>query len=363
MFAAKHTGSKAFIRLAAFLLSLLLAASALAAFVGCSSPEKRGDIDRTVEFGDPAFEAAVREACGFEGDITLRDVLGVTELDLSGKGLKDISDIALFENLEVLDLGEGPKHLPVSMKDIDDPAAEAINEKLLSFGLDQSHVDWLADKLNLISYPRGLNEIEDISALSGLKKLRALDIAGFCITDLSVLKELPKLEELNITGQSGADLSVIADLRGLRKLEAVYTGISVGNVSDLTELTYLDLSGNGIEDLSGIEKLKKLEHLSLSRNLITDVSPLAALPELKYLNLSENKIDSALPLLVLNNVELVTLADNPIQSELPVETLSAIRYVYIKKGQIKSALFDELRAQKPECAFLFDLYEICDALS
>jgi len=63
----------------------------------------KGDI--TVKFKDENFERAVREIIHKpQGELTIADLQSIQVLDLSGKGIKDISGIEYMENLRWLDI-------------------------------------------------------------------------------------------------------------------------------------------------------------------------------------------------------------------------------------------------------------------
>jgi len=60
-----------------------------------------------VHFKDPALEAAVREALGKEtGDITAKEMAGLSELDASDRGIQDLSGLEYATNLRVLHLSK-----------------------------------------------------------------------------------------------------------------------------------------------------------------------------------------------------------------------------------------------------------------
>jgi Leucine-rich repeat (LRR) protein len=63
--------------------------------------------DTVLRFPDPGFEAAVREIIGKpEEDIIASDVAEITDLDVSGRGIADLTGIEYFAALKVLDCRE-----------------------------------------------------------------------------------------------------------------------------------------------------------------------------------------------------------------------------------------------------------------
>ena len=98
------------------------------------------------------------------------------------------------------------------------------------------------------------NQVNDLSALSGLTSLTELDIRGRQISDLSPLSGLT-----NLTGLFLA-VCQISDLRPL---------------SSLINLETLSLADNQISDIRPLENLMNLETLHLDDNPIADWSPVS----------------------------------------------------------------------------------------
>ncbi len=120
-----------------------------------SAPNGGSEVDKIpVEFSSWEFEQAVRQALGLADDeiITASYIEGVTNLDLSGAGLEDISDISKFTGLKVLNLS---KNKPV-----------------------------------------------DINALAQLTELTSVDLGNCKLSDISVLSGLSNLEYVNLLGNS-----------------------------------------------------------------------------------------------------------------------------------------------------------------
>ena len=101
-----------------------------------------------------------------------------------------------------------------------------------------------------------------------------------------------------------------------RRLELENRGLTDEDIQDLRymiNLTYLNLEGNDITDVSPLSGLTELTNLRLSNNRITDVSPLAGLTNLEYISLQENPgLSDLSPLAGLVNVEEISLYSLPI---------------------------------------------------
>ncbi|MCH3964256.1 MAG: cell wall-binding repeat-containing protein [Clostridium sp.] len=102
----------------------------------------------------------------------------------------------------------------------------------------------------------------------------------------------------------------------LEKLIREKVGMPVGtlNYSDLKNITSLDLSNQGIKDISGLENCVNLKSLDLSYNQITSVKPLLKLYNLQDLNLSHNRISDVSYLSNLTSLGQLNLSDNDIDT-------------------------------------------------
>jgi len=215
------------------------------------------------------------------GDVTFMS--DVTELDLSGQELDDISALAQCTRLETLNLSETYitditvlpqiptlKHLNLSGNTVFNYNDELydLNDYLLP-----SFSDWtpLSRCTGLLSLDMSDCIFADLSFLHSLTELRELDISGGNINfgdsitnDISVLAQCTKLESLNLSRLQVDDISVLAQC---------------------TQLRTLNLSESSVSDISSLAQCTRLESLNLSGIRITDISVLSQLPELQVLYL------------------------------------------------------------------------------
>ena len=189
--------------------------------------------DYVIDWKDEKLESMMRGITGVKDrDIMLSDVYGITDLQLYGEEISDISALAELKNLV---------------------------------------------ELNLVN-----NNITDISALAELKNLRNLNLAHNNISDVSALAGLEKLEYLRLDNNHISDVSA---LRGLWRLDSLQLGeneiVDISALAELTNLTALDLSDNQISDVTPLAGLLKLYSLGLDGNPVEDVSALEGLKRLK----------------------------------------------------------------------------------
>lgn len=83
-------------------------------------------------------------------------------------------------------------------------------------------------------------------------------------------------------------------------------------VSDLKNISSLNLTNQNITDITGIEKCQNLISLDLSYNNISDISPLLKLDGLKDLNLNNNMIEDISYISNLFSLRQLNLRDNKI---------------------------------------------------
>ena len=103
--------------------------------------------------------------------------------------------------------------------------------------------------------------------------------------------DMQSLTKLDLWGQGIADLKGIEQLQALKILGLADNRIeNITPLASLEDLTFLDLSNNKLRDLSPLESLTKLEYLVLDRNAIEDITPLLALPSLISVDLTGNPL-------------------------------------------------------------------------
>ena len=192
----------------------------------------------------------------------------VEVLDLSARGLSDLSSLAGLEDVEVLDLGGNR---------IDDlwPLAAMAGLEVLD----------LRD-----------NAVGDLSALAGLSHLRVLDLSGNAVSDLTPLAGLTSLRRLDLSGNRVADLRPLSELRRLEVL--LLDGNRVANLVPLwglQELAHLGLGNNRVADAALLGKARSLRRLDLAGNGLRDVSVLGDLRKLVWLRLSGNPLAEVSP--------------------------------------------------------------------
>ena len=123
--------------------------------------------------------------------------------------------------------------------------------------------------------------------MTGLKKIKKLQVVGSKLSDLSPLVNLTDLYHLDLAFTTVENFRSLGKLKNLKELN-LESNPSIESFTEvipaLTELTSLDLSCAScqkIESLGFLSGLTKLQTLNLEGNLVSDLTPLSALRDLK----------------------------------------------------------------------------------
>jgi len=104
---------------------------------------------------------------------------------------------------------------------------------------------------------------------------------------------------------------------------------------DLRKVYFLDASGRGIKDLSGLERCPNLAQVNLAKNEISDLGPLADHPLLQWLDLSENQIEDLKPLASLEGMQYLNLEKNQIADLTPLGEMEKLSALYAAENKVQ----------------------------
>ncbi|WP_161568099.1 CotH kinase family protein [Exiguobacterium sp. SH0S1] len=198
---------------------------------------------------DPTFEQALATEMNIPvGSFNHNKVRHVTELDLSGYGLTDLTGIEYFDSLESLRLSQNSltalpdlssltnlKVLDVSFNlleqlpplppnleilDVEQNRLESL-ERVEDLTLTQLNVR--DNRLETLAPLNGMagtlthlnardNELVTIEALRGMERLTDINLRNNRITDMAALSELKVRDRLYVSGNGSVDLNILAPL-------------------------------------------------------------------------------------------------------------------------------------------------------
>jgi len=209
-----------------------------------------------------------------------------------------------------------------------------------------------------------MDQISDLTPLTGLTNLTGLDLGSNHISDITPLARLNNLTWISLDGNQISDTTPLTGLTNLTEL-----GLGSNHISDttplagLTNLTSLNLSGNQINDsgITPLAGLTNLTELDLISNHISDTTPLAGLTNLTSLNLSGNQISDTTPLAGLTNLTSLNLSGNQISDVSALAGLTDLTSLNLSGNQISdvSALAG-LPAVKATTGHVDDLWCVLD---
>ena len=255
--------------------------------------------------------------------------LDVTELDLTYRGISDLTPLASLTKLQKLYLSEN------EISDIT-PLSTLTNLQVLDLGRNRiSDLTPLSTLTALTDLRLYSNRIRDITPLASLTNMHKLSLYSGTISDIAPLASLTKLQELNLGKQQISNLAPLADLINLQILTLSENEIS--DITPLTDLSYLQilrLDKNQISDITPLSSLTALTELMLDSNNINDLTPLLPLTNLTKLLLRYNQVNNLLPLNTLTNISFLALDGNGISDITLLEPLTNLQFLYLSNNTI-----------------------------
>lgn len=198
-----------------------------------------------------------------------------------------------------------------------------------------------------LKYLKGLRTLSvsdqdrvDFAALQSLENLVELTLQNCAVTsqDLPAIGALTNLEYLNLTGNRVASLHDLDGLSKLYRLSLKNNSLAdLEGIGDLSALQVLDISGNAVEDLTPLAELKNLRELYGENLLVSDLSPLSALKKLERLALSGGAVDDLMPLCKLTTLTHIDLSNNLIEDMSPLAELVNLVYLDLSYNALTGA--------------------------
>ena len=329
-------------------------------------------------------EASPEVTLSFKDDIVYQAVLNAPEIkknvlgsDASARTIRISQDtLNSVTRLSISSYSNRPQAQATDISGIE--AFKSLTDLSIALALDeheQRSIEPLRGLTNLTSltlcgsYWTSKKALVDLSPVSGLHKLKTLDVYDLTIPTVEPLRNLTALTTLRLSRDSCRvftsiskdgfkDITPLRGLTGLQRLTimdydigddaanaatlALFKSLTYlnmrGNISDsdfvqickltnLTELWLGDLNAasNNVSDLSPIRSLTKMKTLYLGYNKITDISPLSALTSLETLDLRGNKVTDLAPLSRLTSLRVLKFGRDNYDPAQPLDTLEPLR--------------------------------------
>ena len=173
-----------------------------------------------------------------------------------------------------------------------------------------------------------------------MNRLADLDAQDQGIANLTGLEFATNLTFLQLQANRIEDISPLANLIQLTELHLGGNRIEdISSLANLTQLTVLRLNEIGrIEDISSLANLTQLRRADLDRNQIVDVSPLVRLTKLESLDIRGNRITDASPLANLTQLTELRLSNNQIIDVTPLANLTNLAALWLSDNRITDVI-------------------------
>jgi Leucine-rich repeat (LRR) protein len=245
-------------------------------------------------------------------------------INCQGLGISNITGLNQFTDLQNINISNNPNVTDISpLEDI-----ESILEARFN----------------------GLYQMSDISALTGMKNLRILQVGDTAITDFSALTGMDSLEILdaytiskNISGNlSAAGLSNLSALKSLNINNNNIGNSLITEVSGLTNLQTLDVQSNSITDISGLSNLTNLWTLNISSNLVSDISVVSNLTGLGNFVANRTRITSLAAFSGITTLRTVQVASNGITDVSPLASSTNLATLDVSYNDNRHGSWDRI---------------------
>ena len=302
----------------------------------------------------------------------------VTELNLNGMGLQNISALSNCKNLQRLDLsGNNITDLSPLM---DLPLLQWLNISDNSVSdlrplMGMSSIRFLNASGNYITSTVSLGKMTGLTELhlsdnniydfSGLKKLKSLQTLGLSNTNLTnegllSLMELTNLSSLNIENNVNITREAVQTLEtALYNCRITYSDllftVYIDNYAIDGDSTNIDLSGLNIYDISALSQFSNPETINLSKNNISNIYVFQSASNRSYiksLDLSYNALSDITPLASLSNLEYLDISYNMISSELPLLGLTNLKQLNVTGTLLTEQQVQTLQTNLPFCQII-----------
>ncbi len=256
----------------------------------------------------------------------------VTELDLSGTHVSDISKLKYCTDLEILDISYGWDNYSSG------------------HNADLSDLSPLRNLTKLESLTLWGNKIRNLEPLSGLTNLTWLDLSHNRLSNIESLSGLTNLKGLDLSDNRFTNIKPLSGLTKLTWLDLFDNGISnIEPLSGMTKLTYLNIWSNNISNIEPLSGLTNLETLWIGDNSISNIEPLSGLTNLTELYLFFNKIKNIEPLSELTNLETLHLYNNKISNIEPLNGLTNLKELWLNENRLSRSKINALKKKLPNC--------------
>ncbi len=323
--------------------------------------EKAQQEFQDISFGGVTFSSDVTDldlsSMGIWDISALSACQNITRLNLSGNSISDLSPLMNLPYLQWLDISYN------AVSDL----KPLMGISSLSF-LNAAHNN--IGSTSALTMMTGLNTLyldsNPVNDFSGLRKLRSIQILGLTETgltdgDLQYLRGLQTLSSLNITDNP------LLTAQGVDMLKGSLPGCMIDHSAFAYNIDFsgryvpadtyeLRMVGQNVSDISTLQMMPQLRVVDLSVNQVTNLYPLY-FSDCRFtitdMNLSYNGLSDITPLSLLTSIENLDLSYNQITSLQPLMMLSTLRSLRLTGNPLSLEDVNLLCMMLPDCEVIF----------
>jgi len=173
-----------------------------------------------------------------------------------------------------------------------------------------------------------------------VRPLQRLSAVDCLITNLSGLEWATSMIDLDLSANGITDLTPLQNLPQLVRLNLENNNLTdISALARLTNLTALILSGNPIKDYSPLSSLTRLTRLSLHDAGLTNIAFLQQLNQLTDLTLYNNHLEDISPLIGLTNLNSLDLRWNLITNQTLLSGATNLTQLYLGGNSLTNVDF------------------------
>ena len=205
------------------------------------------------------------------------------------------------------------------------------------------------------------HSVTEIPQMAGLVDLVRFVNQGSLLSDsqISHLRNLTNLEQLHLNrgrtypppGFDPADgvirdMSALSGLTKLKQLQVCDQRVNPQHLAPFVNLESMSYCRNDVADVSPLRNMTKMRTLWLFENAIEDISALSAMTELRFLHLQGNLVGQIAPLGALTKLEELHLSDNSfddVDALVPLVTDGELRIIDLRATGVGAQRVERLR--------------------
>ncbi|TXD47328.1 leucine-rich repeat domain-containing protein [Polaribacter sp. IC073] len=160
------------------------------------------------------------------------------------------------------------------------------------------------------------------------------------LADLKTFSEITSVTSLDFSNQGLSVLNGLGYLTSLNSLRLNSNKLTEINVSNLTNLTDLRLYNNQLTDIGNVSNLTNLTYLNISDNELTDIGNVSNLTNLTDLRMADNQLTD-INVSNLTNLTYISLADNQL-TDINVSNLTNLITLYVHRNSLITSAVDSV---------------------